>query len=1693
MDLSRLRQQTIAGGGEEEAVTVNTRALIDKVLARYSSDFTTLRELVQNAADAKSSKVTIKLETLPSITIPLPAGEESSELLKHTLRHHTVQRIVVSNDGEYFREEDWTRLKRIAEGNPDETKIGAFGVGFYSVFADCEEPFVVSGHQTMAFFWKNNSLFTQSGRLDTSKAGSDTTFLLDYREKNTPVPDLLALCRFLCTSITFIALQKIELWVDSYPVFELHKITAPESAVSVPPGIRTQTKDGLLRISSVNHRNGQIHCKWMNIIAWSRTEAKAAVQQEDSLGAIPSLRTIFGKFSKSAATRRKEEERAAAQAAVSEDAAGFSTATVFFRLSTLGIISSVSPKFARELERATKKPPPKQTRMEILTSPKDETAASFSSLSGTTSSQAKVLFESVLPQEHGRIYIGFPTSQTTGYLCHIAAPSVIPTVERESIDLNARHVSTWNIAMLYMAGIACRIAYSNEMNDLSKRLQKHAENNGSREVRSEDVSEFIPAAANIFKQYTPINTTPSSAVGRCIEEGFWECSTQNRIELLSTKGVRLSDGVRVSDKSLAFIESIPIVPQIIMEESGGFFQALFSRGMLSAVTIPDIRKELESRVLSESEAIQMLRWAASEQNEGLSQAVVKDIVTRAVMTLKNVDAAPSKNQDGDSGRVLMLGSINTYLPNSVTFSDITIPEHTIPLQLSKQLTKKEMVIFGWEELHVTSWLEYVVETAPKDGPTSLSNPDYVVRILGVLSRQWGSIPTAAKDKIVAMLSNRPILPTNKGMKTPKEAYFPQAARSFPDLAVIVPELHKLKDAFLKALGVRLTLDLNLLIERIIAPESSDPLTLFEIVKYLASVSNDIPEDERKLLRTKAVWPAERSLPNVKVHSRRYQISELFEPSEEHKRLGLLVLRWPSDRYLDSREMRFLKGLGLRVAPTREKLMEVIQLSVGGDLPQIYNAALERFVQDTSRDDYLAAILRDKIAFIPADNVPWPRVFPPDQLFTNDKATVFGYQILPPRLRTYAARLAPTSFTDAIAKFEYLAPRVGEIDKRTMDILSSSEIVPIFKDKRIIRYAAPKLCILGSSSHLLGDVFDFVSFNTTADYLLTHLGTKLEPTTVDIGQILVRHWDQILQKAGAEGYLELLRKLASNVDALKTSKQLWKDLKSAGCLLAFQDATKPQSKAKAEPDDDLYEDEPVERTWHLKDVRNIVMVDSIQEYAKFRDVLFSAPQDDVLERFYKELGVPNLSSMIQTSHRLGPPVRDQREATTLHKQLCERSRVFLYDHSRSSVLHDASWVEKRLKVVLIENLTRHSRLAGHNASYKERKSASMFEKSKDDITMYITPHADMYDVAIALVPHLLKNPKHNDIIALEMILATDLRRLRAKGYNVDRILRARELEHRVAQQQKPPVAPPQPPAPPPPAIKDASPNVQPDSEKSKGTMSIPIHNAGENAKTPKKEPKNYLHDALGAFGFTMPGAFGSDDSPPHQAPVAPNQQQSLQPPPPYEPTQKPHTPPPHDPLRLQRTLQQAIGMSRPSNANSVFSQPTQRQLTDSRTSYCDATPAQDLVRHGDVIAGMPLYLFRSDLQSMQSRLREHHHSLNIVVLARILLALGDSMGIPKGALNVFWAEDGRSIAFNKDGTLYCNYAFAQGIQFNDAKAWIYWFVTLCHELAHNLVKEHSSDHGFYTESFVHEMIWNVLDRARAEGVVAGSGDKLVDID
>ena len=416
LDFEALRAQTM-GAGNDEAVTVNTRALIDKVLARYSGEWTTLRELLQNAADASATKVIIRYQTLPSTTVPAPQTSSASSRLKHVLLHHTLKSFTVENNGSPFQNSDWSRLKKIAEGNPDETKIGAFGVGFYSVFADCEEPFVSSGDKALAFYWKGDSLFTRSLQLNGIQ-NANTTFMLPMRNSAAPVPSFLSLSQFLTSSLTFVGLESIELWLDDWRMLELEKIVAPSTIIDMAQDLDKKSRGGMMNVKSVTQNAAQLQARWLKAIEWEPKAASLAASTLQSSGSkttnpAHTLRTFFSKLAPghgNAATERAAKEELAKQALISEDLLGEGKATIFLHVIKANIVTTVSKTFSDELERATKKPPPKTTTVSLLTVSHDEHIASTSAQNGGTLKAAS-LFSSVLPTK-GKVFIGFPTNQS---------------------------------------------------------------------------------------------------------------------------------------------------------------------------------------------------------------------------------------------------------------------------------------------------------------------------------------------------------------------------------------------------------------------------------------------------------------------------------------------------------------------------------------------------------------------------------------------------------------------------------------------------------------------------------------------------------------------------------------------------------------------------------------------------------------------------------------------------------------------------------------------------------------------------------------------------------------------------------------------------------------------------------------------------------------------------------------------------------------------------------------------------------------------------------------------------------------------------------------------------------------------------------------------------------------------------------
>ncbi|KAG8158783.1 hypothetical protein KVR01_011226 [Diaporthe batatas] len=1729
MDYSKLRATALTAGEDEEAVTVDTRALIDKVLARYSGEWTTLRELIQNAADAQATTVSITYETLPSTTTPLPATPNRSELLKHTLAHHTLRRLVVKNNGQPFAKTDWGRLKRIAEGNPDETKIGAFGVGFYSVFADCEDPFVSSGNEAMAFYWKGNALFTRKLVLPPEQCTKDTAFVLDYRNTTTPIPNLLSISQFLATSLTFVALQNIEFWIDDYKVLSLQKKTAPSVNVPIPRDLETKTRDGLMKLAMVDRTSAQIDASFMGAIGWKPVAATNA-SNDSAASDVPSIRSFFSRLATSAvqANRSKAaKEEAAVQQAIAEDITAQSTSSIFLQVTTGSIQTKVSASFAAELERATKKPPPKTTKLAILTSSYDETLASENSSSSGPAAKAADVFASVLPNKKpgGRIFIGFPTTQTTGAGMHISAPSVIPTVEREAIDLNARWVRNWNIEMLRVAGIMTRLAFANEMSDLELKLRRviDARAKGSQPTKDE-VAKFIPEALHILKTYSFQDSTPSANVGQIIEESFWFAFQKASIEVFSSRGVLSSTKVRMGSDELAkFVNGIPVVLDEMKDAV--FMRKLEDFGLIQRITADDIRQELEAKALNKDQLIHFISWASKKAASG-------ELDPGSRSRLFDVTVATIGDGD-DSGEIIALASVKNYLISNKIPPSLPIPPTTIPFAFTNHLTEPQLQALGWERLETVPWLRFLIETAPgrAEDENITKSPKFAVSVLTVLSKNWENMSLGSKNTIMSLLQGITVMPTKMGMKKPSESFFP-SVKLFDDLPTI-EGCQTLKEKFLSALGVRRTLDLDTIFSRLLNPSGETthkPWSHMELIKYLASVTDDIPAEDKKKLKNSQICPAEAGpagMESTQGTKELYKLSDLFEPKSDLRALGLPLLQWPGPPgsfRASSKEGKFLYSLGLRPYPSVPELVEMMASSD----QSLREKARNYFIANHQINGYVAFnIANTNKAILPLQGDA-KQLVPPSACYTNESASVLGFNILARDLHQHANKFGvprdppiencvyrlitkpPQSRDSAITLFEYFTARMNDLGEGSLAKLRAASFVPVSRKRRhdessgekaqsqSITLVAPQSVYLGSSS-TYGEIFDFIDFGRTANAFLLKCGAKLEPTKHEIATFAcsepVRLWTTVQT---SEKYLDVLRSLASDLPTLKRDKDLYRKMKTEKWLLAFKDVPSPKNKGT---EDDEY-NEPM-RHAQLAAPGEIVISDDFYSFRLFKEHLLSAPEDDALEAFYLSLGSPTISSLVQEDARVGRSMPSQDGAEWLRKHILERTKLFLHEYRnirRDTIKHDAKWLEKNLAVEVVQSVQLRRTLRGQAQSHTEKRSA-MAMRSATGQKLYISADQgkpDMYQVGQAVCSLILTRHNQQSYFFFEPFLKLGLLDLRARGYNVDRILRAKAEEARMAEEERRK------------ALEAEEQRIRErEADWARQNKAAAEAESKQRPRTPA-EPSS-----------KMPGAFDSPEDTPELPPPPPNQQDrrskgffsnftrkfgldrdgaaeqqldklltnpgsEAKPAPPAPQAQGPgDSGRVTSPAVVQNNLLQAIRSTRPHDSSSVFS-PPQTQEVKEQATYCDSKPAQNIVFAAQAPRGMKVYLSRELSTDQMSFLTANGDAIS--TFESLLRDVADVYGVSPTALQIHFDEEGPCIAFNLNGSIFCNLRYFRQLHYDKmraagpsgaatkAEAGIWWFVVVAHELAHNLVGPHDANHSYYTESFVQEYFTKMMSRA-----------------
>ena len=126
-----------------------------------------------------------------------------------------------------------------------------------------------------------------------------------------------------------------------------------------------------------------------------------------------------------------------------------------------------------------------------------------------------------------------------------------------------------------------------------------------------------------------------------------------------------------------------------------------------------------------------------------------------------------------------------------------------------------------------------------------------------------------------------------------------------------------------------------------------------------------------------------------------------------------------------------------------------------------------------------------------------------------------------------------------------------------------------------------------------------------------------------------------------------------------------------------------------------------------------------------------------------------------------------------------------------------------------------------------------------------------------------------------------------------------------------------------------------------------------------------------------------------------------------------------------------------------------------------------------------------IPSSEIFLAENEASLRLFADVLESLCVG-VFGLKLSSVAIYHDPAGNTIAFNSNRALHCNFRFFHALHFlqnkhQTSECYSYWFVTLCHELAHNFVSVHGQEHGFYTEAFSTKYFPKLLAVARSLNV------------
>lgn len=1044
MDYARIRSGELPPA---KSVGVNHRALITRALTKYPVDYALFRELLQNSADAHASHATIKFE---------PVNPADSNLRSiHTL---PISRLEFTNDGDDFTDDDWKRLREIASGNPNETKIGAFGVGFYSTFELSDNPLVHSGDSIMTFRFQGDEL--QYQQVHASRYVKGTVIDLPYRSPKK-VPDLVKFTSFLSQSFTLVPLEEVDLFVGNIRLLRLQKLSSPPQPLSVDSYVSRSSPSGQLVLKKLVSTPLQITLQYVNA-----TQMPPATMEKGFLN--------FGR------------QLVQSLATASQDPSEETTVVTFLRRIDAIVDVRVSSKFKQKMIESVLKAPPSQTTMSLLTQSRHEHEVS----------QLKPpLSEYIFPSNFNdaKIFVGFPTKQSTSIKSHLALNQIIPTLERTAIDMSNDLVKEWNCQILFMAGVLARCVYESEMR----------------------ICHDSQEAGYILNRYQMGESSPDPVIGRWVASGFWRCSKV--IYLPTAKdGIMPSDKVRWPGEAKDLIRNTPIIlPQKGLET---FYESLRKLGYVQEISSKELALDISQSPLDPIYFRHLVKWAT--KNEGYS------VARQAIVT---------QNEE-----FWYLATVNSYQDETIVPEDCPLPNNCLPqhfLRACGSLAVSDLEKLGWHALTVVEWTQFLVDEASNPSQSVVTSENLTIRFLGILSGKWRTLKDPERAKIVQLLQSVSLIPTQLGMMRPQQSYIKEIPLC-SHIPVISDKVTASKD-FLREIGLRESMDMRYVLQNLhdsqLKWSSSDLIDYLVANATLLKSSDWITLQEGKFFQkmgTKELFRAR----------------DLYAPDDAMREMQFPVLDIPE--MPSGTGLKILRRLGLKLYPTVEELSRrKPEKALNYFLKNFGEASYNpRMLQNHEIIPCEKGVLRRPEECFSDKRLKIFGLPVVDSKYTAS-CDRLGVRKRPPMPWLVKRVLSdpPKDWVTANEIFIYFSLNISDFSRADIALLRNSPFLP--KGLRPSEVFMPD----GESLSDIEALFPTIHPASAAMPFLQQVGVLQNPTLIQIVRKTTFEPDTVLQVLGGPArYVSLLARIQSEWREVSRDKQLLREMKEHKWLLGLRD-------------------------------------------------------------------------------------------------------------------------------------------------------------------------------------------------------------------------------------------------------------------------------------------------------------------------------------------------------------------------------------------------------------------------------------------------------------------------------------------------------------------------------------------------------------